>query len=688
MRSNFKLLAVFLLVSALVAGACGLMPDGLLGTNSKETREDQTQVSQPAAAATPTVVPASEEAASGGPVLLTGEFEYTNDFYPEGYAYEQAVSLIEMTGFITRDEEWEVPVESQVLGYLNMDTENNTGTYRLSLPARPAGTMNDVDQDSKKEAGVQVFAVEYTPNWTGGPFYVADDPYIGWPSYLASVTVDTENQDEVTGGRLVVWAPDADQEFPTGFGEDGLLFSADDPIGPIPAGYSVVDLDSDPFMLIRDEVVDLTLYEPSDVAVKDFSDQTYTEAFDSMFDIISKEYAFNGVKDKAPDWEALYADIYPRIEQAEKDADAYAYFLAMRDFSLAFKDGHVGFDGGDLNVEYNRANITGGYGFSIRELDDGRSIVVFVLEGGPADMAGMKVGAELLAVDGVDTADAISAVEPFSTQSTDYGRRYEQTIFLLHGPVGVDKELTFANPGDSSETVTLTSVWEMDSLLATYLGGEYDDFVLPVEYDILDSDIGYIKINSNSDDLNLSYRIFERALQIFQDYGLTSLIIDMRLNFGGAPLGVAGYFYDEDITLGQLEYYSDLTGKFEPEGDPDRIIPMQEQYAFDEIVLLVDQFCFSACEIEAYGLSQVPNVTVMGQFPTGGVEAETARGDFELPEGMSITLPTGRFILPDGSIMLEGVGVVPDIHIPVDEDTVLSEDDLVLQAAEMHLLGY
>jgi C-terminal processing protease CtpA/Prc len=101
----------------------------------------------------------------------------------------------------------------------------------------------------------------------------------------------------------------------------------------------------------------------------------------------------------------------------------------------------------------------------------------------------------------------------------------------------------------------------------------------------------------------------------------------------------------------------------------------------------VDQFCYSACEIEAYGFSQVPGMVVMGQFPTAGVEAETARGDFKLPAGIELTIPTGRFTLPDGSIFLEGQGVQPTIRLAVDQASVLSDQDTVLQAAYDYILN-
>ncbi len=621
------------------------------------------------------------EAVPLGPVLITGGFEYTNDFVVETYYVAHAVGLLDMTGFVLRDKEWELPVESQVLGYMNLDAENNSATYRLSLPAVPEGEFNDVDNDSAKEKGLQIFTVGYNPNLTGGVFSEGDDRSLGWPGYLASVKTDSENQDEVKGGKLVIWAADSKQEFPSDFGADGLLFTEDDTVVPISAGYSVVDLDQSPFTFITDQVVDITLYEPDDIAVKDFSDLSYTEAFDAFFEVVRKEYAFNGFEGKQPDWDAVYADLQPKITKAEDEQDAYEYYLALREFSLVFNDGHVGVNGGDLNYQYYEDNLWGGYGFAVRELDDGRVIVVFILPDGPADQAGMRVGAEIVKFNGDPVQDALDKVQPFEPQSTDFGKRFEQTVFLTRGGIGEPAVVTFKNPGGETKTAQMVSVYEVDSMMAVYLGGPYDEFVLPAEYKLLPSGVGYIRINSNYDDLGLLIRVFERALATFEEIGVPGIIIDMRLNFGGSPLGLAGFLYDQEILLGQLEYYSDKTGQFEPDGPRDKVYPNENIYSFDKMVLLVDQFCFSACEIEAYGFSQVPGMVVMGQFPTAGVEAETARGEFLLPEGIEFGVPTGRFTLSDGSIFLEGVGVQPTIRIPVDENSVLSGEDVVLQNA-------
>ena len=630
----------------------------------------------------------SGEAVPTGVALIKGEFEYSNDFVVETYYVEHAVGLLDMTGFVLRDKEWEMPVAGQVLGYMDLDAENNRATFRLALPVVPEGIFNDVDQDAIKEKGLQVFVVGYNPNLTGGVFSEGDDRSLGWPSYLASIKTDTENQDEVIGGKLVIWAADSKQEFPNGFGNDGLLFTKDDPVMAVPSGYSVIDLDQKPFKIIRDSVTELTLYEPTDVAVKDFSALTYTEAFDKMYEIIRKEYAFNGITGKQPDWDAVYAELAPKVADAQKASDPYAYYLALRNLMMKFQDGHVSFSGGSYDGQYNESTILGGWGFAVRELDDKRVVVVFVLPGSPADLAGMKVGAEVVNFNGEAVQTALNKVNPFEPQSTDFGLRYEQTSFLTRGAIGQNVTVEYRIPGQTSKTVQMTSIYEVDSLLSVYRGGQVDSNVLPAEYKLFqDSGVGYLKLNSNYDDLGLAIRVVDRALKTFQDAGAAGIVIDLRHNYGGSPLGLAGFLFDQDIPLGQLEYFSDKTGKFEPEGPRDKVFPNVEQYRFDKMVLLVDQYCFSACEIEAYGFSQVPNMVVMGQFPTAGVEAETARGKFLLPEGMEFDIPTGRFTMPDGSIFLEGKGVQPTVRIPVDEASVLSGEDVVLQKAIDYILG-
>ena len=147
-----------LFVIALVASACAAPTAAPAPTKVPEP----TAVSQPLAA-TPS-----------GPVRVTGKFTYSNNIITEYYV-EHFVALIDLTGFVKRDREWEVPVKSQVLGFLQLDEKAQKGEYQLSLPLRPEGSFDDVDNNGKPDKGVQIFAVDYNVNLTGGPFLEGDD---------------------------------------------------------------------------------------------------------------------------------------------------------------------------------------------------------------------------------------------------------------------------------------------------------------------------------------------------------------------------------------------------------------------------------------------------------------------------------------------------------------------------------
>ena len=381
------------------------------------------------------------------PVKITGEFSYSNDFVVETYMVEQAVALADMTGFVKRDKEYMTTTELQTLGFMQSDFKDNSATYWIQLPVQPEGTLNNVDPTGKSDKGVQIFAVSYWPNLAGGPYSEGDDPSLGWPTYLASVKTDTENNDEVTGGKLVIWSPDDKQQFPTGFGTDGLLFTKDDPVAPIQSGYSVIDLDLSPFGNSREAEPRITLYEPTDVAIKDFSSDSYTNAFQKMFDILKKEYAFNGIEGKAPDWDKLYSEIQPRVKTAEDAKDGVAFYLAIRDFTWAFKDGHVGLNGGELENQILSSATSSGYGFAVRVLDDGNVLVSYVTTEGPAETAGVQVGDLLTRMDGQPVNDALSAVQPLSAPfSTGFSELYQKARYLLRAPVGTETEFVFTSP--------------------------------------------------------------------------------------------------------------------------------------------------------------------------------------------------------------------------------------------------
>jgi C-terminal processing protease CtpA/Prc len=75
------------------------------------------------------------------------------------------------------------------------------------------------------------------------------------------------------------------------------------------------------------------------------------------------------------------------------------------------------------------------------------------------------------------------------------------------------------------------------------------------------------------------------------------------------------------------------------------------------------------------------DVLVIGHSPSAGAYGEVGRGQYDLPTDLSMQFPTGRSEDMDGNLLIEGVGVMPDIRVPVTRESALGQVDAVLEAA-------
>lgn len=626
--------------------------------------------------------PAGAALLGAQPAVIRGELHYTNDLFLQ-YASRHAVALIDMYGFVKRDRSWVIPTESLVLEYFKLERSNRYGSYVLKLPVRPDGHFVDVDNNGRQDDGVQVFAVGY---WSD-PFALHDERSLGWPTELVSTINDPERGDEVTGGKLVVYAADAKQQFPTDFGPDSKLFTADDPMAPLAAGYTVVDLGARPFGLDRSAEVQIALNEQKDLAVKNYSELGYTVAFERLVERAKIEYAFRGVQGKEPKWAAVEKRLGPMVKRAEQMQDPEAFYGAIVELANSFGDGHTSVSGGgDVSDAYFNARYAGGVGMGLTELDDGRFIVSYLLKDGPADKAGIERGARVTSYGSLEVAAALADVVPGNAPfSSDRDRRSQQLRYLTRSPIGATRQVSFVNADGAPRDAELTATDEYDSLYSTSWYADYNSGAPPVEYRTLDSGIGYVRVNTNDDDLDLIWDLFGRALESFEKDDISQIIIDLRVNSGGSPVYLASQLTDKTLTLGQTMYWSEADGAFVADGPPDTVEPVDTPYSFKKIALLVGPGCVSACEIEALGFSKLPGALVVGYDGTGGVEAEVARGQFDLPEDITFQLPTGRYTDAQGAILLEGSGIAPTLRVPRTRENVLSDGDPVLAAAEAAL---
>src|SRR5690606_5364098 len=86
-----------------------------------------------------------------------------------------------------------------------------------------------------------------------------------------------------------------------------------------------------------------------------------------------------------------------------------------------------------------------------------------------------------------------------------------------------------------------------------------------------------------------------------------------------------------------------------------------------------------ACEFFSYNLSLSDKVTVVGMYPTSGLGGSIT--PVFMPENVYFQFTLDRALNADGDIRIEGIGVVPDVFVPVTEETLFYDGDVILDTA-------
>ena len=241
------------------------------------------------------------------------------------------------------------------------------------------------------------------------------------------------------------------------------------------------------------------------------------------------------------------------------------------------------------------------------------------------------------------------------------------------------------------ETVTLEAVGEVDSFNFWLEDETRDGFELPLEYEFLeDEGVGYVEIFSFLDNDLLTVQLWERMIQEMNEDDVPAIIIDMRKNGGGRGFladQMAAYFFNEPLVTGNTGFYDEERGEFytDPEGEDSFFLPAEDLRYDGDIIVLVGPDCASACEFFSYDMTLQDRATIIGLYPTAGLGGSV--DDVAMPADETFRFTQGRAVDPEGNIHIEGIGVVPDIIVPLTEETLFSEGDPVLDAAIAFLNG-
>ena len=277
----------------------------------------------------------------------------------------------------------------------------------------------------------------------------------------------------------------------------------------------------------------------------------------------------------------------------------------------------------------------GGLGIEV-SMESGLVKVISPIDDTPASRAGIKAG------------DYIVKIENTQVQ----GKTLNEAVDLMRGPVGSSIELTVRRRG-VKKAITFNIIREIIKIQS-------------VKADLLDNDIGYIRLTSFNE--NSSDQIEEKIKDLEKNQNIKAYILDLRNNPGGLlsqAISISDFFLDNgEIVSTKSRKSSENRKWFAKKGD---LIKGKT------LVVLINYGSASASEIVAGALKDHKRAIVLGEnsFGKGSVQSI-----IPLKNKGAIRLTVAKYYLPSGKSISE-VGVSPDIEINEEGDKfkIKSETD-------------
>jgi carboxyl-terminal processing protease len=341
-----------------------------------------------------------------------------------------------------------------------------------------------------------------------------------------------------------------------------------------------------------------------------------------------------------------------------KKLDPHSVYIQAKDLARANEPLQGNFDG--IGISFNMITDT--------------ILVMSTIPGGPSEKLGLLPGDKILYVN-----DSLVAGKHISD---------EKVMGMLKGPRGTVVKIKILRSG------------QKDLLSFIITRDKIPMYSVDVDYMVNDY-IGYIRINTFA---MTTFDEFMKGLRELKSQGMTSLILDLRLNSGGimeAAIQIANQFLKE----GELIVYT--KGRAQPRNEAKAT--GKGEFETGPLVVLIDEWSASASEILAGAIQDNDRGTIIGRrsFGKGLVQEPVLFAD---GSGMRLTIaryytPTGRsiqkpynngfeeyfddlnerynrgefevsdsihfsdslkFTTPGGRIVYGGGGIMPDKFVPAD----------------------
>lgn len=315
----------------------------------------------------------------------------------------------------------------------------------------------------------------------------------------------------------------------------------------------------------------------------------------------------------------------------------------------------------------NLASSYDGIGATVSDRG-GAITIVAPFRDSPAEKAGIRPGDIILEVDGVSTE----------------GWTQTQAVQVIRGPSGTQVTLKVKHTDGTIETITITrgnipleSVFLEPNL--EVIPGESGTKLVDRNGNEV-TDIAYVAITQFHDRTLDELRT---KLKDVESKGYKGLIVDVRGNPGGllqATVDVVDEFLNQGVILSEVDADGRTQSWSARRGGILTNIP---------VVILQDQGSASGAEVFAAALRDNGRATIIGtrSFGKGTVNQLQELKSCGDPKGCgALYISVGRWLTPRGD-QIEGLGVKPDIEVPMTYDDYVAQGDVQLFRAIDFLRG-
>ena len=436
----------------------------------------------------------------------------------------------------------------------------------------------------------------------------------------------------------------------------------------------------------------------------------YVADFNRAFEEMKAHYVLADYK--GIDWDKLYETYLPRFEEADKNHDAAADFLAWNAFTAEFHDGHVAYspENGDVMKQALNEICGNDYGLSLMMLADGNVVAVNVEPDSAVAKAGVHNGTVVTAWDGKGIEEAVYETEKNGVKLQGYASIENEAFYRALPVAGMGGDcitISFLDDTGKEQTVKAEKLgeykerWE-NSVEIIDQGREISNLA----WETIDENTALMRMRFMNYDAQENFQQMEADIRTklleLKDSGVTNLIFDLRGNGGGsgtyvkhilkllAPEGEHVYAYDGVLDMDTLTYKKDAaTGAYEV-GECESY-QGEDLWNHGKIVILVNAGTGSAGDHFTQLASAFPNVTVMG-FTHSSCSAQgmhVVQFDYGYLSYSAVLL-----LQEDGTVFIDTdssreATVSLDIQIPFDGEAVTAlfeqGEDYVLQYAMKYL---